>query len=229
MARWAKAAQLSRRTETRIPERSSVFEDAPFLSMPLERPERHSIRRPHRYARHASDDPGRHAPSRPRDRRKRAAHGLDGRVPCAREPASLFRCSAAPRTRTPIREPIGCGIRAIDGFLTCGRGQRVGIFGGSGVGKSTLIGMMARGTSADLTVLALVGERGREVREFLEDALGEEGQTPLRRRRFHLGPVSAAAYARRATATSDRGILLPPGQARAAGGGFAHALRHGAA
>jgi len=78
--------------------------------------------------------------------------------------------------RLPIREPLGCGIRVVDGLLTCGRGQRMGIFGGSGVGKSTLIGMMTRGTSADLTVLALIGERGREVREFLEDSLGEEGR-----------------------------------------------------
>ncbi len=77
--------------------------------------------------------------------------------------------------RTIIDEPLGCGIKAVDAFLTCGRGQRVGIFGGSGVGKSTLIGMMARGTAADLTVLALVGERGREVGEFLE-TLGEEGR-----------------------------------------------------
>src|SRR5271167_475444 len=76
--------------------------------------------------------------------------------------------------RTLISEPIGCGIRAVDGFLTCGRGQRVGIFGGSGIGKSTLIGMMARGTAADMTVLALVGERGREVKEFLA-TLGPEG------------------------------------------------------
>lgn len=81
-----------------------------------------------------------------------------------------------PLERSPISEPLGCGIRAIDSMLTCGRGQRVGIFGGSGVGKSTLIGMMARGTSADVTVLGLVGERGREVREFLEDVLGEEGR-----------------------------------------------------
>jgi flagellum-specific ATP synthase len=77
--------------------------------------------------------------------------------------------------RTLISEPLGCGIRAVDGLLTCGRGQRVGIFGGSGVGKSTLIGMMARGTAADLTVLALVGERGREVGEFLA-TLGPEGR-----------------------------------------------------
>jgi len=68
-----------------------------------------------------------------------------------------------PLDRVPIREALGCGIRALDAFVTCGRGQRIGIFGGSGVGKSTLLGMMSRGTSADMTVLALVGERGREV------------------------------------------------------------------
>jgi flagellum-specific ATP synthase len=111
-----------------------------------------------------------------------------------------------PLERRAIREPLGCGIRAIDGFLTCGRGQRVGIFGGSGVGKSTLIGMMARGTAADLTVLGLVGERGREVREFLEDALGEEGrrrsvvvvstsdQSPLLRIRAALAATTVAEY-----------------------------------
>jgi flagellum-specific ATP synthase len=92
-----------------------------------------------------------------------ASHPLDGAAPL-------------PLERISIREPIGCGIRAIDAFLTCGRGQRMGIFGGSGVGKSTLIGMMARNTGADLTVLGLVGERGREVREFLENSLGEEGR-----------------------------------------------------
>ena len=93
----------------------------------------------------------------------------------------------------PIREPLGCGIRAIDAFVTCGRGQRVGIFGGSGVGKSTLIGMMARGTSADLTVLALVGERGREVGDFLE-VLGEEGRAPLGGGGLDFRPVAAAAH-----------------------------------
>jgi flagellum-specific ATP synthase len=77
--------------------------------------------------------------------------------------------------RTLITEPLGCGVRAVDGFLTCGRGQRIGIFGGSGVGKSTLIGMMARGTEADMTVLALIGERGREVGEFLA-TLGPAGR-----------------------------------------------------
>lgn len=110
-----------------------------------------------------------------------------------------------PLDRTLIDEPLSCGIRAVDGFLTCGRGQRIGIFGGSGVGKSTLIGMMARGTAADLTVLALVGERGREVGEFL-NTLGEEGrrrsvvvvstsdQSPLLRIRAALAATAVAEY-----------------------------------
>ena len=80
-----------------------------------------------------------------------------------------------PLDRDPVVTPIGTGVRAIDGMLTVGRGQRVGLFGGSGVGKSTLLGMMTRGTSADVTVIGLVGERGREVRSFLEHDLGPEG------------------------------------------------------
>ncbi len=80
-----------------------------------------------------------------------------------------------PLDRVPIHIPLGTGIRTIDGLLTVGRGQRVGIFGGSGVGKSTLIGIMTRNTEADVTVVGLVGERGREVREFVEDSLGKEG------------------------------------------------------
>lgn len=110
-----------------------------------------------------------------------------------------------PLERTLIDEPLACGIRGIDGFFTCGRGQRIGIFGGSGVGKSTLLGMMARGTAADLTVLALVGERGREVGEFLK-TLGEEGrrrsvvvvstsdQSPLLRVRAALAATAVAEY-----------------------------------
>lgn len=77
--------------------------------------------------------------------------------------------------RRPIDRPLATGVRAIDACLTLGRGQRVGIFAGSGVGKSTLLGMIARNTEADVTVLALVGERGREVREFIERDLGPEG------------------------------------------------------
>jgi len=102
---------------------------------------------------------------------------IDGGAPLmGGDPMPIVRAAPDPFQREIIQDPIGTGVRAIDAFLTCGRGQRVGIFGGSGVGKSTLMGMMARGTSADLTVVALVGERGREVREFLEDTLGEAGR-----------------------------------------------------
>lgn len=80
-----------------------------------------------------------------------------------------------PLKRPPISEPIEVGVRMIDSLLTVGNGQRVGIFAGSGVGKSTLLGMIARNTTADLNVIALIGERGREVREFIEKDLGPEG------------------------------------------------------
>ncbi len=80
-----------------------------------------------------------------------------------------------PLNRNRITEPIELGIKSIDGLLTLGKGQRVGIFSGSGVGKSTLMGMIARNTKADINVIGLIGERGREVREFLEKDLGEEG------------------------------------------------------
>jgi flagellum-specific ATP synthase len=111
-----------------------------------------------------------------------------------------------PMEREAIKEPLQTGLRVLDGMLTVGRGQRVGIFGGSGVGKSTLIGMMTRNTSADLTVVGLVGERGREVREFVEDALGEEGrkrsvvlvstsdQSPLLRMRAAMAATSVAEF-----------------------------------
>ncbi len=118
---------------------------------------------------------------------------LDGAIPKAME-------------REPIREPLQTGLRVLDGMLTVGRGQRIGIFGGSGVGKSTLIGMMTRNTAADITVVGLVGERGREVREFVEDALGEEGrkrsvvlvstsdQSPLLRMRAAMAATAVAEF-----------------------------------
>ncbi|MDA8218732.1 MAG: FliI/YscN family ATPase [Dehalococcoidales bacterium] len=80
-----------------------------------------------------------------------------------------------PLSRAPIREPLETGVRAIDGLLTCGQGQRIGIFAGSGVGKSTLLGMIARNAKADVNVIALIGERGREVQEFIDRDLGPEG------------------------------------------------------
>lgn len=81
-----------------------------------------------------------------------------------------------PLHRAPIAQPLGVGIRAIDALLTVGRGQRIGLFAGSGVGKSVLIGMMARHTSAEIIVVGLVGERGREVKEFIQTNLGAAGQ-----------------------------------------------------
>jgi flagellum-specific ATP synthase len=101
---------------------------------------------------------------------------LDGRFPVAAEAYyPVVTQPPHPLTRTPIRTIIPVGIRAIDGLLTMGRGQRVGVFAGSGVGKSTTLGMMARNTQADINVIALIGERGREVQEFLDEALGKEG------------------------------------------------------
>ncbi|HEX4593824.1 MAG TPA: FliI/YscN family ATPase [Bryobacteraceae bacterium] len=129
----------------------------------------------------------------------------EGSALVCRERYPLDREAPLALERTPIRDALGCGIRAIDAFLTCGRGQRVGILGGSGVGKSTLIGMMARNTSADLTVLGLIGERGREVGELL-NTLGEEGrrrsvvvvstsdQDPLLRIRAGLAATTIAEY-----------------------------------
>ena len=80
-----------------------------------------------------------------------------------------------PMARSGISEPLDVGVRAINGLLTVGRGQRIGLFAGSGVGKSTLLGMITRFTNADIVVVGLVGERGREVKEFVEDSLGPEG------------------------------------------------------
>lgn len=91
------------------------------------------------------------------------------------ESFSVMNPPPDPLTRGMITEPISVGVRAIDGVLTCGRGQRVGIFAAAGGGKSTLLGMIARHAKADVNVISLIGERGREVREFIENDLGEEG------------------------------------------------------
>ena len=99
--------------------------------------------------------------------------------PLARDPINAME-------RDPVREPLDVGVRAINAMLTVGRGQRLGLFAGSGVGKSVLMGMMAKYTQADVTIVGLVGERGREVKEFVEDILGEEG---LRRAVVVAGPA----------------------------------------
>ncbi len=88
---------------------------------------------------------------------------------------SIFNSPPHVLKRSRIREKVATGIRAIDGLVTVGKGQRMGIFSGSGIGKSILLGMIARNTSADINVIALIGERGREVRAFIENDLGEEG------------------------------------------------------
>jgi len=90
-------------------------------------------------------------------------------------PTFVHREPPAPLKRPRIADPLTTGIRAIDSLVTCGEGQRLGIFAGSGVGKSVLLGMIARNSSADINVIALIGERGREVREFIERDLGEDG------------------------------------------------------
>jgi FliI/YscN family ATPase len=87
----------------------------------------------------------------------------------------IYREPPGPLQRQAILEPLSTGVRVIDALLTCGKGQRLGILGGSGVGKSTLLGAMARGSSADVNVIALIGERNREVRAFIEETLGTEG------------------------------------------------------
>lgn len=100
---------------------------------------------------------------------------IDGREPLRGKPFPIYREALNPLEREIIKEPLDLGIRAINSLITCGKGQKIGIMAGSGVGKSVLLGMIAKYTAADVNVIALIGERGREVREFIENDLGEEG------------------------------------------------------
>lgn len=139
------------------------------------------------------------------------AHGeaIDRKGPLAPESRwPLLNFAPDPLKRRPVNEPLYTGVRAIDGFLTIGRGQRLGIIAGSGVGKSILLGMIARNSDADINVIALIGERGREVLEFLERDLGPQGreksivvvatsdEMPLLRRRGALLATTIAEYFR---------------------------------
>jgi ATP synthase in type III secretion protein N len=101
---------------------------------------------------------------------------MDGAGALAGERVPILRAPPPALERPRIRQTLPTGVRAIDGLLTLGQGQRIGLFAGSGVGKSTLLGQIARGASADVVVVCLIGERGREVVEFLEDSLGPEGR-----------------------------------------------------
>ena len=132
---------------------------------------------------------------------------IDGQpAPFLDDEKAIYSLPPGPMERQNISEPLDLGIRAINGLLTCGMGQRMGIMAGSGVGKSVLLGMMARYARADINVIALIGERGREVREFIERDLGKEGlarsvivvvtsdQSPLLRMRGAFVATSIAEY-----------------------------------
>jgi len=138
-----------------------------------------------------------------------AGHPLDGKGPIqATQRRTLTGKIFNPLSRSPIREPLDVGVRAINSLLTVGRGQRLGLFAGSGVGKSVLLGMMTRYTNADVTVVGLIGERGREVKEFVENSLGPKGlaravvvavpadHAPLRRMHGAMLATSIAEYFR---------------------------------
>ena len=134
---------------------------------------------------------------------------IDGKGPLRGvDRRSLDHPCPAPLSRKRISDPLVFGIRSFDGLLTCGKGQRIGIFAGSGVGKSTLLGEIARTSEADVNVLALVGERGREVRQFLEESLGAEGlsrsvvavatsdTSPIQRVKVAFAAITIAEYFR---------------------------------
>ena len=133
---------------------------------------------------------------------------IDGRgpLPSGHMSYPLKARPPAAHTRMPVGEPLNLGVRAINSFATCCRGQRMGIFAGSGVGKSVMLSMLARQTESDVSVVGLIGERGREVQEFIRENLGEEGlartvvvvatsdEPALMRRQA--APLSAASIAR---------------------------------
>ena len=143
-------------------------------------------------------------------------HPIDGKGPLnCRESIPIYQAAANPMKKQRIAEPLDLGVRSINGLLTCGRGQRMGIFAGSGVGKSVLLGMVARHTEAKVNVIGLIGERGREVREFIEKDLQDginhsivvvatSDQPPLIRARAAFLTIALAEYFR------DRGndVLL---------------------
>jgi flagellum-specific ATP synthase len=142
---------------------------------------------------------------------------MDGKGPLAgREKKALDASSPEPLSREKITRPLALGIRSIDGILTCGKGQRVGIFSGSGVGKSVLLGDIANSSEADVNVVALIGERGREVREFLDSDLGAKGlarsvvvvaasdSPPIQRVKAAFVAVTIAEYFR----DKDRNVLF---------------------
>ena len=159
-----------------------------------------------------------------------AGEPMDGMGPVAEAVLRPLRPAPVdPLKRPPIKQALAVGVRAIDAMTTAGRGQRLGVFASPGLGKSTLLGMMARHTEADVSVIALVGERGREVRQFIEKHLGAEGRArsvvvcATERR------VGGAAGAGGDGGAYGGGVFPRPRAKRAADHGFADALLPGAA
>ncbi len=131
---------------------------------------------------------------------------LDGLGPIYTEHRASFNAEPInPLARKPISEPLDVGLKAINGLLTVGKGQRIGLFAGSGVGKSVTLGMMTRGTTAQVVVVGLIGERGREVKEFIEEILGEDG----RRRSVVVAAPADASPLMRLKVVSFTHLTLP--------------------
>ena len=151
------------------------FRDGRVLSMPLEETDGLHLGDPIIGPQGGRTHGGGPGAAGPGDGWLRKATGRPRRRSGPRNRTTCMPPRRAPWIANPSAKPLVTGIRAIDSLLTCGKGQRIGIFGGSGVGKSTLLGAMSRHNSADVSVIALIGERNREVRDFIEHELGPEG------------------------------------------------------
>ena len=152
---------------------------------------------------------------------------IDGRDPFPEEEKVWYPINGQPSNpmeRPPITEVMELGVRAIDGLLTMGKGQRMGIFAGSGVGKSTLMGMIARNVKADVNVIALVGERGREVVEFIDRGYGPDGSGGR-----HFGPAGDDALQMRPHRHRNRRVFPGSGHGCIADDGLPHPILYGAA
>ena len=156
---------------------------------------------------------------------------IDGKGPLPAGPSPIRSATAPPpaHARGRVGGPLDLGVRALNTFITCCRGQRMGIFSGSGVGKSVLLSMLARNVKADVSVIGLVGERGREVQEFLQDDLGDEGLARSVVVVVDLRRAGLDAPAGRLSDARDRRIFPRRGPGRAGADGFGDPLCHGAA
>ena len=228
MSPWARCAASRSRTAHGSPRQVVGFHERGVLLMPLGDLEGIHPGATVRPLGRALYVRGRRRAGRPGARRPRAPDRRAGRHR-ARDPVRALRRAAAPARAQPHRRPLGTGVRAIDGLMTLGRGQRIGIMAGSGVGKSVLLGMIARRTTADVNVIALLGERGREVREFIERDLGPEG---LRARWSWWRPATSPPSSARPgalVATAIAEYFRDAGKDRAADDGLGHPRRDGLA